>query len=210
MAKIENRVIAVLCIFYAVGLLIQVFFPQPGLFKSLTPINIVAGFALAVFFRKKIDLPFISGIIAVAICGFFIEYAGIHTGLIFGKYSYGKTLGPGWQGVPYLIGLNWACLVFFCTSVLAGQFKNPWIVSIVCGLMMVGYDFILEPVAVYFDMWHWFGKPIPIRNYLAWFVASVIFCRLFLSIAKPEKNKVASALFYLQAAFFLLIRLLIL
>lgn len=208
MAKFENRVIAILCIFYAVGLLIQVFWPHPQLFKTLTPVNIVAGFCMALFFRKKIDFPFISALFAVGVCGFFIEYAGIHTGLIFGKYSYGKTLGAGWQGVPYLIGLNWACLIFFCTSALAGHLKNAWVISIVCGLMMVGYDFVLEPVAVHYNMWHWFGKPIPIKNYIAWFAASVLFCRLFLVLSKPEKNKVATAVFFLQAAFFLFIRLL--
>ena len=210
MSKFENRVIAVLCVFYAVGLLIQLFYPQPQLFKMLTPVNIVFGFSLALFFRKKIDFPFLSALLAVSICGFFLEYAGIHTGIIFGKYSYGKTLGPGWQGVPYLIGVNWACLIFYSVSALSGHLKNPWIISIVCGLMMVGYDYVLEPVAVYFNMWHWFGQPIPLQNYIAWFAASVVFCRLYLSISKPEKNKVATALFFLQALFFLLIRLLVL
>lgn len=210
MGKFENRVIVILCVFYAVGLLIHILQPKPDLFKTLTPVNIVAGFAVALLFQKKTNFNFIIGLLAVGICGFFIEYAGVQTGIIFGKYQYGKTLGPGWQGVPYLIGLNWACLIFFCTSVLAGQLKNKWISSFACAILMVAYDYTLEPVAVYFDMWHWFGKPIPFRNYFAWFIASVLFCRLFLTISEPEKNKVATTLFLLQALFFLFMRLIVL
>ena len=56
--------------------------------------------------------------------GFFVELLGVKTGLIFGNYHYGATFGAKWQDVPYLIGLNWAAMVFYTSSFLAPRIKN--------------------------------------------------------------------------------------
>ena len=49
------------------------------------------------------------------VAGIGAEWIGVHTGYLFGSYSYGENLGPKIDGIPYLIGVNWA-LGRFCAG----------------------------------------------------------------------------------------------
>jgi len=205
MNTVENRFIAIICIVYAVGVmgfLIPSFNP---LFLKLTPWNILGAFVIAWVFHKKWEAKYILLILTAGVLGFFIEYAGVKTGAIFGNYSYGKTLGMGWQGIPYLIGLNWAALIFFTGSLLSGRITNPWISAAAGAVLMTVYDFFMEPVAMRYDFWHWHSNNIPLKNYIAWFVISLGMHLLINTNTKPAKNRVASAMYFIQLGFFVLL-----
>lgn len=107
---------------------------------------------------------------------FWAEAAGAATGTIFGTYEYGPTLGPPWQGVSLLIVFNWVILMHGMVCI-AGRIlpleEGPvqrMAISLLAGVLAVGFEFLMEPVAVRLDFWHWAGGTAPLQNYVAWFV----------------------------------------
>lgn len=208
MQSAEKRVVGLAAIIYTVGITGLFFAATRTQIIGLTPINLGISLLLPLIFQKKWSSGLFIGLLCVAICGFFIEYAGVHTGLIFGNYHYGKTLGPGWQGIPYMIGINWAMLVYFTVSTLSGRIGNAWGISLAGAAIMTLYDFIMEPSASWMGMWYWKNGIIPIQNYVAWFISSFLMIRLFLWLSKPERNAVATSVLAIQLVFFTLIRLL--
>lgn len=111
MNNVENRFITLVAIIYCVGIAGFMIPSLNATFMWLTPTTS----SLHLFLRgsstkmgsqaRRLDIN-------RGCFGIFLEYAGVTTGKIFGSYHYGRTLGTGWQGVPYLIGLNWAALIF--------------------------------------------------------------------------------------------------
>jgi putative membrane protein len=207
MQAAEKRVVGIAAIIYAVGLSGLYFTATRPHIIGLTPINLALSLLVPLIFLKKWNGGLFIGLICVGLCGFFIEYAGVHTGLIFGNYHYGKTLGPGWQGIPYMIGINWAMLVFFAVSALSGRIGNAWGIALSGAAIMTFYDFIMEPGAVSMYMWRWDNGIIPLQNYIAWFVCSFVLIRMYLWLAKPERNAIATSLLIIQIIFFAAVRL---
>lgn len=202
MQNIENRFIALLAIIYTVGI---IGFSIPSLnplFLKLTPYNLIISFILAFVFSKKWSFPEISILLIIGILGFFVEMAGVQSKLIFGDYSYGQTFGPKWKGVPFLIGLNWAAMIYYSANIMVGKVKNVWVSAGVGALLMTVYDFFLEPVAMKHDFWDWKSHTVPLQNYVAWFVIAFAFHRLYNYFVKPTKNKLASSLYVIQLLFF--------
>lgn len=205
MQTVENRFIWVVSIIYVVGIagfLIPAFNP---LFLKLTPWNLIAAFVIAWIFHKKWELSHVLTILGLGVAGFFVEFIGVKTGVIFGSYSYGSTLGAKWQGTPYLIGLNWAALILYTSSIFAGAVKSNLGRSILGAAIMTIYDFFMEPVAMKYDFWDWKNGIIPVQNYVAWFVIALVFHLILNAIAKPIRNRMAASLFYIQFGFFLIL-----
>lgn len=205
MQTVENRFIAVISIIYVVGILGFLVPALNPIFIKLTPINLIASFAVAWIFHTKWEISHVTTLLLIGIMGFFIELLGVKTGLIFGNYYYGNTFGPKWQSVPYLIGLNWAAMVFYTSSFLAPRIKNNVARALAGGALMTVYDFFLEPVAMRFDFWHWKNGIIPLQNYAAWFVFATLFHLLLNSTSKPAKNRMAATLFFIQGGFFIVL-----
>lgn len=209
MHTVENRFIAVVAIIYAVGVLGFMIPALNPIFIKLTPANLIGSFIVAWIFHKKWEFPHIITLVLIGIMGFFVELLGVKTGLIFGNYHYGATFGPKWQGTPYLIGLNWMALIFFTSSLLSGVIKNTTLKSLAGGALMTLYDFFLEPVAMRFDFWTWKNGIIPLQNYAAWFILATSFHLLLHVVSKPIKNRMATALFFIQLGFFIALYILI-
>lgn len=206
---LENRLIIIALIVYAVGIAGLNIPATRSLFLSLTPLNISLSFVTALFFQKKWNFTFLLSLAIIGISGFAIEYAGVHSGIIFGEYNYGRTLGTGWEGIPFLIGVNWAALVYYSSSFLAKSMKNQFAIALTGAAMLTVFDWFMEPVAVNMDMWTWESATIPIRNYVAWFIFSFFLILIFQLMNKPEKNRVAAAFLLIQAAFFAALNLII-
>jgi len=209
MQIVETRFIIAVSLIYLVGIIGFMVPEMSPLFTKLTPWNLILSFGVAWLFHKKWEISHVLGIIAIGILGFFVELLGIKTGVIFGSYYYGGTLGTKWQGVPFLIGLNWASMIFYSSSILAGRLKNSFVKSLVGATMMTTYDFFLEPVAVRFDFWHWNSTQIPLQNYIAWFICSFLFFMLLNGISKPIRNRMAASMFWIQMGFFVILYILL-
>lgn len=205
--KYSNTAKAVIGIIYLVGILGMSIPETRGLFQQLTPVNLLfAGFMLFLFHRPfslKLALLFL----LVFLGGFGVEVAGVQTGLIFGSYAYGGTLGLKIAGTPLLIGLNWLMLIYMVYHLLQDLNTSFFLKATIGALMMVAYDLLLEPVAIRLDFWQWGGGAIPLQNYLAWFVISFVFLLIWNLAKAKTSNPVANTLLAAQLSFFLILNL---
>lgn len=194
-------------VWYLVGVAGFKIEPLRPLFQFLTPFGMLAATVLLLVFHEPRNLKSALVFAAVAIFGFVVELIGVNTGILFGSYEYGPTLGLKIWNTPLTIGLNWLVLVY-CVASLLRPIRDNWYFPLAGALAMVAFDWIMEPVAVATDMWSWQGGQIPMKNYLDWFLVSGV---LFLAIRifKVElNNRLAGWLLLMQAVFFLLLNLL--
>ncbi len=202
----SRNLVPVLVIYFSVGVAGMILPVTRELFKELTPFSLIMSFALLHLHHDRFDLKFWLVAIFIFAAGVAVEAAGVATGLIFGEYSYGKTLGPQIFHTPLMIGVNWLMLVY-CSLYITGRFiEHTYYRVIAASALMVVYDFALEPAAVYLDMWSWGGGPVPMQNYIAWFLIALLFNSVAVRFRLPaSKNKLAGPLFFIQLTFFILI-----
>lgn len=202
----ELLIMFVLIILYTVGIvgfcipeLKEIMLPISGTILYLTTIGVVL---------SSRDILKILLFLFIAFCiGFSAEVIGIKTGILFGDYSYGTNLGYKFLGVPIVIGLLWGVLAVGSASCVA-QFpilkkQAPFLAS----LLMLGIDYIMEPVAIACDFWSWEGAAIPLWNYICWFGIAFILQVILKRGKLTELNKVFSLVFILIALFFSLLNL---
>jgi putative membrane protein len=122
-------------------------------------------------------------LLVVFILSLLIENVGVHTGLIFGQYSYGDVLWPFVINVPAVIGFAWINTLI--PSMILGAvltknkiLHNHSIVALLTGSLMVIFDMVLEPAAMKLNFWNWVGDTVPLQNYMAWFVLGGVFAYL--------------------------------
>jgi putative membrane protein len=203
--------------FIAIGLF------KSDFFVSLTPLNLLVCAGLIFWTQEEINIPFIGFCLAAFALGFASEWVGINTGMLFGEYTYGEVLGPKWQGVPYLIGIQWL-VVIYCAGISMAmmhermlknqpeaykQFPGFWVaISMVAdaALVAVIFDWILEPVAVELGYWTWANNEIPWMNYATWWGVSAVIMLFFHFLRFKKHNLFAVHLLMMQAMFFLLLR----
>jgi bisanhydrobacterioruberin hydratase len=202
----ETAAKIIILILYSVGILGLLFPATRSIFIGLTPFILIISFVLLPFFQSppadgKTALLFL----VFFLVSFFIEVAGVHTGWIFGSYSYGKGLGIKLLETPLIIGLNWVLLIY-CTAAILEKFAVSPVVKITgAATLMVILDIILEQVAPKLDMWAFEGGAAPLRNYIAWFIIAFIFHSVLRWAGIKISNRVAPVVFYCQGIFFLLL-----
>jgi len=177
-------------------------------FISLTPLNLLLTSGMLLFFHKDWSPSFLLFMVAAMLIGFFAEVAGVATGLIFGEYSYGATLGWKLWDVPLVIGLNWFLLAYVCCSILI-RFTSRSLATVGGAFLMVLLDFFIEPVAIAYDFWSWEAVSVPIQNYVAWFLIALFPCALFNYLPFNKENGFAPYVFLAQFLFFTVNNLLI-
>lgn len=191
-------------LFYLVGLFGILLPATNGLFIRLIPLALLLSFAgILLFHEDKIDLKTTAVFALIYLLSFGIEVAGVQTGLIFGDYVYGNSLGIKLFQTPLIIGLNWLLLVYLTASITDFFIRNKVVAVIVSSLVMTGYDSILEPVAIQTDMWHWQNNKIPLQNYIAWFIVSVVLHSVLKLSGIKTRNKIAALVLLCQVVFFL-------
>jgi hypothetical protein len=208
--QLAKGAFVLLILIYTAGVIGLAFPASRALFQDLTPFSLWTSTLLLILFQENKNRSFLLFAIITFLVGYFSEVLGVHTGLIFGDYSYGATLGFKLWEVPILIGANWLILVL-ASGYLANSIPiATWLKPIIAALLMVGLDVLIEPVAVYFDFWSWAGGSIPFKNYIGWFAISLILQILFFKLPFTKYNFLAGKVFFIQLFFFLILRLLIL
>jgi putative membrane protein len=202
MNVVEKRIFIIFAIIFTVGAVGFIVPALRSLVVPLTPFTILAAFITSIAFEKKISFGFVASLVCIGIMGFFVEYAGVETGKIFGVYQYGPTLGIKWNGIPFLIGVNWMAVILFANNWSKLYIKNPTIAAFVGAIIAAGFDYIIEPVAQAYNFWKWQYGNIPLQNYIAWFVVALLFSILYQNTHKVIKNRIASGIFLLEILFF--------
>ena len=204
-----NKVQRFLIIFYLIGSLGFMLPFTRSFFIQLIPLALLLNVFLLVYFHKPQRLQNYAVMILVAVLGFAIEVVGVKTGVLFGNYYYGTALGPKLMGVPLLIGVNWFFLTYAATLIAGKIVGNTFVKILLASAMVVVYDFVMEPVAVYTGMWYWTEGKIPTQNYLMWFITAAFFVFLFSRFAKGSRNPLALPILVLQFLFFAALHLFI-
>ncbi len=197
--------IAILIIFHMVGL-IGIMLPDfKQLILSLSFLNLLLAFTVIILAENENILLLISFLSIAFIIGISVELIGVHTGMLFGDYSYGANLGPKLWGVPLVIGINWGVLSITTASITQKINLPVYLKIIVNAFLLVLFDFVMEPVAMKSDFWSWKNDEIPLFNYVCWFFVALILQLIYHWIRKPKSNKVFNALFVIQLLFFIIL-----
>jgi bisanhydrobacterioruberin hydratase len=205
--KFPLATIIVISFYYLVGIIgLSVGKTQP-LFQALVPFTLLFSLYFLWLFHEGPDLRIYLTGAGIFLLGFFIEAIGVNTGMIFGEYAYGRTLGFRILDTPLMIGVNWLLLIYSCWA-LTGIFTgNRYIRYFGGSVLMVLYDIALEPVAIRLDMWSWQGGVIPLQNYAGWFFASALMFLILDRSRSRINNKIAPALFIIQFSFFIILNI---
>lgn len=203
-------------LFFAIGTIGHHIDSTRTIMLQLTPYVLLL-FGLSVLIPLWISrswgvLLWLAGTFAVT---FALEAIGVATGVIFGQYEYGPTLGLKLLQVPLIIGFNWVIVVLgsvrISAWILSKASPGRTSVALVLGPLLVGllavlFDLVLEPVAMRFDYWQWTSGIIPMRNYVAWFViAAVVSLPSFLM---KDRAAIGLAAYYVTVQFIFLVSLL--
>ena len=191
-------------LFHLVGLVGFLNLRLNSLFLTLVPFHLLLMFVLLMINQAAWNSNFLFSVALIFTLGILVEIVGVATGIIFGNYSYGQTLGIKIINAPIMIGVNWAILIIAIGAVLK-QFKqfNKNLKCIVGAFILTLMDVLIEPVAIKFDYWHWQNNSIPFQNYVGWFIVSFLFLRAYHQIDFNKDNKVAVLLLITQILFFI-------
>lgn len=201
--------IVLLVIFYTVGIAGLTWDDYQALFLGLTPLNLLLTLGLLKWADRDYGKRAVLAFVIVFLIGFWVEVAGVHTGVLFGEYNYGAPLGWKWLDVPLLIGVNWFLLGYGAAATAAYLVKNQWLKITLAAALMVALDVLIEPVAVQLDFWQWAGGNIPLKNYLMWFVTAWIVQLAFNLVGNRIDRKAGLYVFLIQVYFFALLNALI-
>jgi bisanhydrobacterioruberin hydratase len=159
---------------FHVSAVVGIFLGHADWFLPLTPLNLLLCFGLLLWNIPNLNKQDMFLLLVPFSFGMLAEWLGVNFGLIFGEYAYGNNLGPKIWGVPWMIGINWAILVFLTTSIAQKISKNLFVSSIIGAVIMVLLDLIIEQVAPQFDFWEFNNNIVPLQNYVGWFVVAFL------------------------------------
>lgn len=175
----------------------------------LTSFSLIVSLFILVYHHKPKSTKFYWSLFISGIIGFIIEVIGVKTGQLFGIYTYGNKLGFKLFEVPLMLAVNWALLLYL-THYLARKIStNLIIVALIGALLMVGMDFLIEPFAIYFDLWQWKNIHVPLQNYAMWFIASFVLHLYFGYSNSKLSNAISNYIFVTLMLFFLAVNVLV-
>jgi putative membrane protein len=204
--KTKRIAVAIIAVFHLVGLLGFLIPATQPYFIKLVPFHVLLMFAIIVFSYNAAVKRLLLFVCGVFLCGFLVEVLGVKTGKIFGSYYYGTTLGFKIAAVPLLMGINWVILIFSVGQMMKSfKIRNSILASLAGAIILVGFDYFLEPVAMKFDYWHWDWHFIPVQNYVAWFIVSIILLKFYYALGLKQQKYIGTVMFVSQLIFFVVL-----
>lgn len=193
-----------LILLYAAGLIGMHIPATKTLFISLVPLNLWFTAFICVIYHPRPSISTYVVLLFIVIAAWLLEVQGVRSGVIFGNYQYGNTLGFKLAMVPLTIGLNWVILLLATNSVVEEWNIGGKVGKAALGAgLMTFLDLLIEPVAIHFDFWHWSNIQVPIQNFIAWWIASFFFHYVYQLGPWPAKSSLFRLIALLQLLFFL-------
>lgn len=191
-------------LFHLVGIIGLSIPETKPLFLILVPYHLLLMMGILFFTHDKFNSRFALFFVLIFISGFAVEWAGVHTGQLFGSYAYGPTLGFGVDGIPLIMGVNWFLLVYSVGVTLQYSGIKHIALRLLSGaLLLVLLDMVIEPAAVKFNYWHWAGGVAPVTNYSCWFVLGAALLLVFELFRFKKQSIVGMVLLISQFIFFI-------
>ncbi len=201
--------IALIIIFHVIGFIGFANDPLVNFFMKLVPFHLLLMCTILLWNNQSWNKHFYLFAATIFIGSFLVEMIGTNTGLIFGEYIYGETLGFKLWNTPLVIGINWLILVYGMGTFLAYlTIKNKLLSAFIGATALTILDLLIEPIAIKFDYWAWKQITVPVQNYVAWWILSFIFILIFNRLHFNKQNIVAIILLLVQYLFFILLNLL--
>jgi putative membrane protein len=176
--------------------------PFKAYFILITPLHLLISTALLIANQAERNTHFIIAAVVAYLVGFWIEVAGINTGLIFGEYAYDSALGLKLFDTPLMIGVNWMMLILSIGAVFSRLNANWLFKAFISAMAMTALDYLIEPVAIVYDFWHWKTDSIPLQNYLAWLITSFVLFAVYFRLRFQKENPLAVVVLAMQIVFF--------
>jgi len=134
------------------------------------------------------------------------EILGVRTGAVFGVYEYGKTLGTHILGVPPVIGFNWVIIVLGFSGVYSRLPCGTACKALLSAASATVFDWVMEPVAIALGYWKWEQDCIPLQNYAAWFLVSLLMSAAYAHLRVTWRNPAPFIIVFAQLVFFAVLR----
>ncbi len=205
----EDIFIIILFVFFTAGLVFHII---PATYKYvliITDISMLLTNSVVMYFllRAQADKKLLFWSIITFLLTYLTELAGIKTGAIFGSYEYGETMLIQVLNVPVVIAMNWVMLIIGSYSIAQRAKVKPIFIPLISSLIVVGFDFVMEVVAMKLDYWQWEGNIVPLQNYIAWFIISLTFTSMLALLKLRIENRIVQIYFLIQLLFFIGLRL---
>jgi putative membrane protein len=199
----RNVAVIIIVVFHIVGALGLHLLATKPLFLQLVPYHLMVMAVVVIAAHRRPGKNFLQFISLVAVSGLVVEWIGIHTGLLFGNYVYGTTLGPKVSGVPLIMGVNWFLLIY-STSVFMqrSKIRNARARIVAGAVVLTLLDVLIEPSALKLNYWTWLGSEIPDLNYICWFLFSALFLFVFERMKFVRQSIVGEVFLIVQFLFF--------
>lgn len=172
---------------------------------TLTPVHLLVTTAIVLSLHPVMTRRFFIFCISAFVLAYGAEVWGVNSGVLFGTYTYGTVLGPGWMGTPIMIGITWLLLIYLFGQAIEGLARPAWVKAILIGVLMTGFDTMIEPVAMKLGFWHWPGGQVDAQNYLGWFVCATAIGYVYERLVSG-RNPVAVWVLVMNVLFFLGLR----
>jgi putative membrane protein len=201
-----NISIVILFIFHVVGV-VGLSSDYQDLFLRLTPLNLLLSLGLFIWANNDFSVQFYKVVAILFALGFLVEVIGVSTGVLFGEYTYGATLGFKLFETPLMIGVNWILLSLASFGISSFFLKKQLPIILLSSLLMVLMDVLIEPIAISLDFWTWALGDIPLQNYVMWFFVSFIMNAIMSFNRLKIDYKISFGLLLSQILFFTLLSL---
>ncbi len=195
--------LVIIYVIYGVGTVSHVNEGTRDLMLSMTP-GVLLFMGLFVMHPDFLDRKWklLWWALIIYIITFSLEALGVATGLVFGDYEYGDTLGMKALAVPVVIGFNWVLVVLGAMVLTRRIVSHPLQVAVFTAALTTAFDFVMEPVAIALDYWVWDAVVPPLHNYVAWFVISFAVALSFEHFKLSTRNTLYIHYFLVQLVFF--------
>lgn len=195
--------IFIIVLFHLVGLIGLSLSATRPLFLQIVPFHLLLMLFIVVFGHKKLSSNFGIFLLIIFWLGFLAEWVGVHKGWLFGNYAYDSTLGLKLSGIPLMIGVNWFLLIYATgVAMQRSRLKSTFFRVTTGAILLVLLDVLIEPIAIQFNYWHWNSPAIPLKNYVCWFLVSVMMLYIFELFSFKKQSIAAPVLLITQFVFF--------
>lgn len=200
MNRIRKYALYFLLVVYFCGSIGMLFAPQ--FFLPFSPISLLLTAFVFYVYQPYTTPSYALAFAGMALLGFTCEALGVKTGLLFGEYHYGDSLGPKLAGVPLCIALNWAMLVNAGLLVVTRFIASRLAAALACAILVTALDVLIEQCAADLDYWYFADGKAGLHNYAGWFLTSFAGAYLFHGHLHKGNARVASIILILQLFFF--------
>ena len=159
---------------------------QKEFFLSSSPYVLTLTLFLLIV-NNSINKKFLIRLFLIFLLGFTVEIIGVNFSIFFGEYRYGNNLGIKIFDVPIVIGFNWVLLIILTGNFAHKIFPKSIMLRVLNGsIMIILLDLLIEISAPKLDYWEFAVNPVPLSNYLWWFIFSILFHFIYQSNIKKE------------------------